>query len=158
MKIRPYPHRRSRVSGWILYDKTCLRCLTIRQLARRALSKRFGIYVHGHSSNFIPRMLFCREISYLLSPATQISEKIAREVTGNRRRQVRRILGPEYEPRFAFDNVLFEGAHVGYENGEAETVSKEQDAALVDMPVRQHQNIGRFEINFCLIIWNKVCP
>ena len=45
--------------------------------------------------------------------------------------------GLNTNPVFPFYNLILQGAHIGRENRQAETVSQEQDAALVDMPVGQ---------------------
>ena len=35
-------------------------------------------------------------------------------------------------------------------------MSEEQDPALIDMPVRQHKNVRRLEVNLRLLIWNEL--
>src|SRR5208283_5269224 len=44
------------------------------------------------------------------------------------------------------------------ENRQTKAVPQEQDAALVDMPVGQHKNVCRLEIDLGLVIWNEVRP
>ena len=52
----------------------------------------------------------------------------------------------------------FKGPHVRGNDRQAETVRKKQNATLVDISVRQHEDIGSLEIHFGLIVRNELRP
>src|SRR5215471_5228722 len=99
-----------------------------------------------------------RVVSYLLPPAIQSAIHITREVPFDRLRQFNRIFRPEQKPCLAFDDLILERPHIRCENWQAETVAQEQDATLKNVPVGQHENVGRLEVELGLVISNEVCP
>jgi hypothetical protein len=55
-------------------------------------------------------------VSYLLTPAVQIGEKVAHKIAFDGPGQVDWIFRPKHKPGFARDDLIFQGPNIGCEN------------------------------------------
>ena len=118
-------------------------------------SKQACIYALRHLTNHVPRMPLHCVSAYLAAPILQVRIKVARKVGLNCLCQVDWILWPEHKPGAALDDLILQRAHLGSDYRQAKNVPCEQNAALINLPIGQHKNICRLEINLCLVIRNE---
>src|SRR5579871_5712292 len=106
----------------------------------------------------VPGVPLNRIFSNFLASTLQIQVQITVKVFLDRSCQVARVFRSKYESRLSFDNFVFQRTHVSGKDRQAEAVPQKQNTTLIDMTIRQNQNICRFEIQLSLGIWDVVCP
>src|SRR5690349_15685844 len=126
--------------------------LSMRNAAGRVRFEKACIDTHRHETDSFPRMTRRSVVMYLLPSRIQMWIQIAGKVVFDRSRQINGIFGPKYKAGLALDNIVFEGTHIGRDNGEAETVSQKQNATLVNVRVRENEDVCGLEIDLRLFI------
>jgi hypothetical protein len=114
-----------------------------------------GIHCHRGASGCIPGIAPDRIVPDFVSSLIEISVQIAFKIPVDRICKVRWILGSEHKAVSPFDNLILQGSHVGCEHWETEAQRQKQDSTLIDIPVGQYKNVGRFEINLHLAVRNE---
>ena len=138
--------------------------VSISSDGRRNRSGRIGnrqpeqtrIYTRGDLGDIIPRMMLLCVFTDLPPAVIQFAVEITLEIPLDGFREIDRIFRPAHESCFALDDFVLQRSDVRRNHRQAEALSQEQDAALIDVPVGQSKKIRSLEIDFRFVIRDMI--